>query len=45
MPKVTIEFDLPEERVEMKVALKGAEYLSALQEYDNFLRGKIKYAP
>ena len=45
MPKATLTFDLPEEGNEFETAIKGAKYIGTLQEFDNFLRGKIKYAP
>ena len=45
MPKATLSFDLPEEASEFDTCIKGAKYISILQDFDNFLRGKIKYAP
>lgn len=43
MPKVTLEFNLPEERQEFEYAHKGWEYLNIVEEMDNYLRGKLKY--
>ena len=41
--KGTLIFKLPEEQSEFKLAQKGGEYLAALQELDNYLRGRLKY--
>jgi hypothetical protein len=35
---------LPEEKEEFETAQKGIDYLIALDEMDNFLRGKLKYS-
>jgi hypothetical protein len=41
--KVNVIFKLPEEQDEYQTAMDGGKYKAALQELDNFLRGKIKY--
>ena len=41
--KVTLEFELPEEEVEMRQAIDAKDYLVVLREMANFLRNKIKY--
>ena len=43
MPKVTIEFNLPEEKDEHTLAIKGGEFWSALWELDQDLRGWLKH--
>jgi hypothetical protein len=43
MPKVTMEFNLPEETEEFKDAQEGSALLGAIQEFDNQLRGIVKY--
>lgn len=43
MPKITLEFDSIEDAEELNVALNGGKYLAALQELDNYLRGRLKY--
>lgn len=41
--KATIEFNLPEEDEEFKVAVNGFRYCAALDDMDEFLRCKLKY--
>lgn len=41
--KLTLQFNLPEEREEAETALHGMRYRIALSDLDNYLRGKIKY--
>lgn len=43
MPKATLTFNLPEERDEYKTVMKAADMSIVLSEYDNFLRGILKY--
>ena len=43
MPKNTLEFNLPEDREELNHALNAGAYISALQDIDNYLRGRLKY--
>lgn len=43
MPKVTIEFQLPEEQEELKDAQKGTEYNIVLFDIDQYLRNEIKH--
>lgn len=43
MPKATLSFSLPEEQHEFETATNGGSYLAALQELDNYLRGRLKY--
>lgn len=40
-----LEFNLPDDKEEYKHAYNGQHYIVALQDFDNFLREKIKYAP
>lgn len=44
MPKATLIFNLPEEAAEHTQALQAGTVLGAIQEFDNFLRSKLKYA-
>jgi hypothetical protein len=41
--KSTLVFNLPEDREEFEHAIKAIQYLSIIDEMDNYLRGKIKY--
>lgn len=41
--KVTLEFNLPEESEEHKLALYGAKYSSAVDEVFNWIRSQLKY--
>jgi hypothetical protein len=41
--KATLEFDLPEDEQEHRYALAGRDALIALEEIDNWARGKIKH--
>lgn len=41
--KAILEFNLPEERDEFAVAEAGWRYKDALEEFDNYLRGQLKY--
>lgn len=41
--KAILKFNLPEEQEEFEIANNGWKFRSALSEYDNYLRGKIKY--
>lgn len=43
MAKITLEFDSIEEAEELNMALNGGKYLAVLQEFDNYLRGRLKY--
>jgi len=43
--KINLSFDLPEDKEEYQHAYHGQHYIVALQEFDNFLREKVKYAP
>lgn len=43
--KATLTFNLPDEKDDLLCAQRGSEYLSIIQELDEFLRSKIKYAP
>jgi hypothetical protein len=43
MPKVTIEFDLPEEQGELDAALRGREALTVIWDIDQRLRGLLKH--
>lgn len=41
--KGVLEFNLPEEQSEFRDAQNGSGYLGVIQEFDNYLRGIIKY--
>lgn len=43
MPKVTLRFNLPEEKEEYEAAYNGARVASIIEELDNYLRAKTKY--
>lgn len=43
MPKVTLEFNLPEEREEYTAAIKAMDLSIVLSEFDSFLRKILKY--
>lgn len=43
MPKAILEFNLPEEREEYEMAVKGVDYHIALSDFDNHLRAIVKY--
>ena len=43
--KAILEFNLPDDDHEFEMATKGAHFHSVLWEMDQYLRGKIKYAP
>jgi len=43
VPKSTLTFNLPEEQEELNHALNAVAYIAALQEIDNYLRGRLKY--
>lgn len=41
--KATLEFDLPEEREEHKLALDGGKWMSAIHELDEWMRTTEKH--
>ena len=41
--KATLEFDLPEDRVEFEVASHAMDYRGALEEVDSYLRARLKH--
>jgi hypothetical protein len=43
VPKVTISFNLPEERYEHENAIRGADWRNIVYELTVFLRNKLKY--
>ena len=43
MPKVKLEFNLPDEASEHKAAMNGAKYASIIYDWTNYLREKVKY--
>jgi len=43
MPKATLSFNLPEEREEFTIASRALDTESAIEEYQNWLRSKLKY--
>lgn len=42
-PIATLQFNLPEHREDLMDALNGVKYKIALDDMDNYLRGKLKY--
>ena len=42
--KAILEFDLPEENAEYRLANKGGDYYSAISDIQDYLRSKIKYS-
>ena len=38
-----LEFNLPEDEEEYRNAINGADYKLALEDMDNYLRGRLKY--
>jgi hypothetical protein len=43
MPKVTITFNLPEEKSEYETCLNAGNYSALVYEFTNLLREKVKY--
>ena len=43
MPEKILKFKCPEERVEFELANRGNDFYHVLWEFDNWLRGEIKY--
>lgn len=43
MAKAILEFNLPEEQEDHKIALHGLDYKIALEDMENYLRGRLKY--
>jgi hypothetical protein len=43
MGKLTIEFTLPEEKIECDLAINGYKYFNALFDFSELLRREIKY--
>lgn len=43
MMKNTIEFNLPEDREELQIALRAGEVISIVEETLNYIRQKLKY--
>lgn len=43
--KATLEFNLPDDEIEFELATKSGKMHHTLWEIDQWLRGKIKYAP
>ena len=41
--KATLEFDLPDDKYEFKMALLGSTYAAVVVELDQHLRWKVKY--
>lgn len=41
--KATLNFTLPKERQELRNAERASETIGALQEYDNYLRSRLKH--
>ena len=41
--KVTMSFTLPKEREDFNLALKGVNYNLVIEDFENWLRSKIKY--
>lgn len=45
MAKVKIEFNLPDEEYEYALAMKARSMMRVMEDYDNWLRSKIKWPP
>jgi hypothetical protein len=43
MPRATLEFNLPEEQTEFKLATQGSDYFCALGDVANMFRDLLKY--
>ncbi len=43
MPKAILEFNLPEERSDFCVASRAGKWFSAIYDFDQWLRAKLKY--
>ena len=43
MARITMSFNLPEEREEYELAYKGIKYSIVIDEFDNWLRSILKY--
>lgn len=43
MPRVSLEFDLPEEQEEFDLAYHGARLSVIIEDLDNYLRNRMKY--
>lgn len=41
--KAILEFDLPEDTTDFQAAINGSNYRSAIWDYDQWLRSKMKY--
>lgn len=41
--KAVLEFQLPEESEEFRLAQRGRHYISVIEELDNYLRSILKY--
>lgn len=41
--KGVLEFDITEEKTDLERALKADSLVRVIEDYDNFLRGKLKY--
>ncbi len=44
MPEHTIKFNLPEESLELEIAIKASDYLFCLEDIAKKIRDKIKYS-
>ena len=43
MPKIKLEYDLPEERDDFKLAINGNDFYNTLLGFSNYLREQLKY--
>ncbi len=43
MPKIIMEFNLPEDEDDYKMAAHGADFYFAIGDFDDYLREQIKY--
>lgn len=41
--EATLKFNLPEEQEEFEIAVNGVDYHSFIFDFNNFLRGELKY--
>ncbi len=45
MPKVTVEYNLPEERDDYNIHMQSFKMYCALSDFSEYLRAKVKYSP
>jgi len=43
MPKIKLEYELPDERDDFRLAINGHDFYFVIIEFDNYLREQLKY--